>query len=358
MFFRNCLVVALLSVCFINQIQSATVPTKPKPPVKPAVAVQPAQPQGPIVLKRVFTPGKTNRFRIVLHIKGDFQTPTVETMFPVKQVLERIINIKTSSITPDGTADVTFDYETYKIKTSEFFDSPSKTFNVDVGEPIDIILSPLNVIIAVKKERLPKNRQHSITNFDEMLLLGNHSQKREVYQSLGGGIVVDSMMELVKFERLLDFGPQYPPTPVKVGDTWTQEISYVPGKVTADANQSSDPGFTRVLMTYKLDSIKKKGNRELAYISAKFETDIDAAPMYKEHGFFFEIKKMNAHVSGELTYVVDKKTCVMVALSGKSMGNAENSFYYPDPTQESGKYLIKREIAIEVEVSGKELQSK
>lgn len=335
-----------LLLCIGASAQKQAKPAQKPPLGGPAInksSVQPPDPDRAYVLKRAFEKGKVDHHTVKLVIDVERQVPTVETLLPHRETLTRTTRIEPLAVSPLGIADcrVTQDLH-YHI--SESLGSSARTISRK-GKPQTLVFSPLNILIAVESD---KKKRTSITPLRGITPSFGRAGRSIALQAS----VEQSMTQLVVFSRLLDFGPQFPEEPVKVGETWEQEIGFVPGKVTADSAASEDKAsYVRVVCKYKLDSVTKKNGRDVAFVTATFDSDMDALPMMKGRTGE-DLKAFNAKVNGRLTYQIDLKSGMMLGIEGKSSGKMTRTVLIPDRAAEGGKYEMNLNMNMDAAVSG------
>lgn len=242
-----------------------------------ALALTLAKPTPAVELYRQWKEGTTLSYQVLSHLyteSRDFQS-TIFIPDEMDQNYDFTFNVK--KVTGEGFATVEYKRPKVQIIEGETVDSPPVTKYEELNEHLEIEMSPVNALTAIKDLSPKKPEKDGGGLARAMLRMRNAGVPVETQQVVGS--FIGDLYRMALFigdpETSVDFGPFLPLLEVEVGDTWKHTAAYQPQKL-KDKKGKMAPQRIDYVYTYK--GVGELNGKKVHQISATLSLDTDIAP--------------------------------------------------------------------------------
>lgn len=285
------------------------------------LAVGYAQTGDEVTLRRVFAANDVQRFVMTNVLTGEEQSGTLLTWQPFRLTVTDKYSFKVLSLAPAGTADVRYDSEGV---TYHHGQEVGRDPRDDKQDPSWVILtmSPTNETLVTHDFSRPKKKDKKPADSDGLILplMSAPGPQPQITANVIGA-VVQTFLSL----RLLEFGPVLPWHPVKVGDTWEDTLSSLPGQTPNRDPSKRAPRNQRLDITYRFDGLKPRNGAQVWAIHGSYSADLDLKRNLLE-GQPKQVLEMQpitsatAKVKGEMDFFLDPKNGNVLFVQSSATG--------------------------------------
>jgi len=238
-------------------------------PLIPAVLLL-LNPADAVTLSRTFQLGEKLSYSVNGHISIEQRQIGLNTFIPEDLDLSYKFSTETVQLKADGIADLIYVRPTITQTEGETFDSPPKTSVEKVNQRVRLTVSPINEILKVKDETVPKKK--NVRNW----LLGRQEGANPFAP------FISEVQRLALFfgplDSSLDFNPKFNFDEVKIGDSWKRTVGFSPQKLKGKNNQA----VQRLDYAYVYKGEVTSNGKSVRRIEAKLDLDTDLAEFYHQ----------------------------------------------------------------------------
>ena len=251
-------------------------------------------------LTRNFVLGEKLAYTVNGHVSIEQRQIGLNTFIPEDLDLGYKFTAETVQLKADGIADVMYIRPSITQTEGETFDAPPKTTVEKVNQKVRVTVSPINEILKIQDESLPKKK--NVRNW----LLGRQEGANPFAP------FISEVQRLALFfgplDSSLDFNPKFNFDEVKIGDSWKRTVGFSPQKLKGKNNQA----VQRLDYTYVYKGEVSSNGKTVRRIEAKLDLDTDLAEFYHQ---LTESKpsdtglgKFPLKFSGVIQFDIDPKT--------------------------------------------------
>jgi hypothetical protein len=242
-----------------------------------ALALSLASPTPAVELYRQWKAGTTLSYQVLSHLYTEQRHYETSVFIPDEMDQNYKFTFQVKDVTDEGFATVEYKRPTIEIIEGETVEHPPRKRTEDLNEHLEIEMSPVNALTAVK-DLAPKKPEKDGGGFARTMLRLRDAGMPETTQIVLGSFIGD-LYRMALFigdpETSVDFGPYLPLLEVEVGDTWKHTAAYQPQKL-KDKKGKMAP--QRIDYTYTYKGVGELDGKKVHQITAVLALDTDIAP--------------------------------------------------------------------------------